>query len=100
MDAFEQWLNMSWEKNAKERKRITHEKREACICPACPSYTSSARDTHEMLYCIAGKSMLCISEDRSCTCRECAVTQELGLRYHDFCLKGGEAAQRFEHQAL
>jgi hypothetical protein len=51
-----------------------------------------------LLYCIAGKSMLCISEDAGCTCRKCPVTQELGLRYHDFCLKGAEAAQRYEHE--
>ncbi|MDD1696156.1 MAG: DUF2769 domain-containing protein, partial [Methanoregula sp.] len=53
---------------------------------------------NELLFCINGKSMLCISEDKGCTCRNCAVTGELGLRYHDFCLKGGEAAQRYEHE--
>lgn len=94
MDAFEQWINRSWEKTAKERRQITREKRDMCICPACPSYTSRARETNELLYCIAGKSLLCISEDKGCTCRGCPVTRELGLVYHDFCLKGGEAAQR------
>ena len=63
MDVFEQWLNMSWEKNAKERKQITNEKRSVCICPVCPSYNRCARENNELLYCIAGKSMLCISED-------------------------------------
>ncbi|MDD1692039.1 MAG: DUF2769 domain-containing protein [Methanoregula sp.] len=98
MDVFEQWLNMSWEKNAKERKQITNEKRAVCICPACLSYNRCAQENHELLYCIAGKSMLCISEDAGCTCRKCPVTLELGLTYHDFCLKGAEAAQRYEHE--
>jgi hypothetical protein len=98
MDAFEQWLNMSWEKNAKEHKQLTHEKRAVCTCPACPSYNRCARENHELLYCIAGKSMLCILEDKGCTCRKCPVTEELGLTYHDFCLKSGEAAQRYEHE--
>jgi hypothetical protein len=98
MDAFEQWMNMSWEKSPKERKDLTHEKREACICPSCPSYNNCATHHNESLYCIAGKSMLCISEDKGCTCRQCTITDELGLKYHDFCMKGGEAAQRYEHE--
>ena len=98
MDAFEQWLNMTWEKNAKERKQITHEKRQSCTCPACPSYNLCAREHNEVLYCITGKSMLCISEDAGCTCRTCKVTRELGLRYQYFCINGGEAAQRYEHE--
>jgi hypothetical protein len=98
MDAFEQWLNMSWEKNAKERKQITNEKRAMCICPVCPSYNRCAQENHELLYCIAGKSMLCISSDAGCTCRKCRVTDELGLIYQNFCLKGAEAAQRYENE--
>jgi hypothetical protein len=98
MDVFEQWLNLSWEKNAKERKLLTNEKRAACTCMDCPSYNLRARENNELLYCITGKSMLCISEDRGCTCRNCPVTTDLGLRYHDFCINGGEAAQRYEHE--
>jgi hypothetical protein len=98
MDAFEQWLNMSWERNAKERKQITHEKRQSCICPACSSYNRCAREHNELLYCIAGKSMLCISGNVECTCRTCPVTRELGLTYQNFCINGGEAAQRYEHE--
>jgi hypothetical protein len=99
MDIFEQWLNNSWEKSAKDRKNLMNEKRSACFCPACPSYNRCAREHHELLYCITGKSMLCISEDSGCTCRNCPVMTELGLIHHDFCLKGGEAAQRYEQEA-
>jgi hypothetical protein len=98
MDIFEQWLNMSWEKSAKDRKNLMNEKRSACRCPACPSYNRCALEHHELLYCITGKSMLCISEDSGCTCRNCPVMTELGLMHHDFCMKGGEAAQRYEHE--
>jgi Protein of unknown function (DUF2769) len=98
MDIFEQWLNMSWEKSAKDRKNLMDEKRSACRCQACPSYNRCALEHHELLYCITGKSMLCISEDSGCTCRNCSVMTELGLMYHDFCMKGGEAAQRYEHE--
>jgi len=98
MDIFEQWLNMSWEKNAKERKNLMNEKRSACRCPACHSYNRCAREHHELLYCITGKSMLCISEDAGCICRDCPVMTALGLRHQYFCMKGGEAAQRYEQE--
>ncbi|MFA6225708.1 MAG: DUF2769 domain-containing protein [Methanoregula sp.] len=74
------------------------EKRIACTCPKCPSYNRCAGERKELVYCIAGKSPLCISEDLGCTCRNCPVTPELGLTYHDFCFKGSEAAQRYEHE--
>jgi len=98
MDIFEQWLNESWERSAKEHKYLVNEKRLVCCCPACPSYNRCAREQNELLYCITGKSMLCISEDSGCTCRNCPVMTGLGLRYQSFCLNGGEAAQRYENE--
>ena len=98
MDIFEQWLDDSWEKSAKERKYLVNEKRSVCCCPKCPSYDRCAQEQNELLYCITGKSMLCISEDNGCVCRNCPVMAGLGLRYQNFCLNGGEAAQRYEHE--
>jgi hypothetical protein len=98
MDLFSQWLENSWMKNAQDKKAIMVEKRAACSCPHCPSYNRCADECRELVYCISGKSPLCISEDRGCTCRKCSVTPELGLQYHDFCIKGSEAAQRYEHE--
>jgi len=98
MDLFEQWLNLSWEKSAKDRKNLMNEKRSVCRCPACHSYNRCAREHHELLYCITGKSMLCISEDAGCTCGDCPVMTDLGLRHQYFCMKGGEAAQRYEQE--
>jgi len=97
-DIFEQWLDNSWQKKAHDRKEIMDAKRAACICPACPSYNRCADENKELIYCVTSKSQLCISEDRGCTCRKCLVMLELGLIYHDFCVKGSEAAQRYDHE--
>jgi hypothetical protein len=98
MDMFEQWLENSWMRNAHEKKAIMEEKRLVCTCPACPSYNRCAGESKELVYCISGKSPLCITKDLGCSCRKCPVTPMLGLKYHDFCFKGSEAAQRYEHE--
>ena len=98
MDAFGRWLDNSWQKNAKDRKAILAIKRNTCTCPKCPSYNRCADESRELVYCITGKSPICISEDRGCICSNCFVSPELGLKYHDFCFRGSEAAQRYEHE--
>ena len=98
MDIFEQWLDTFWQIPARERKGYLAVKKNACICPECPSYNRCAGESRELAYCISGKSPLCISEDRGCTCRHCPATPELDLKYHDFCFKGSEAVQRYEHE--
>jgi len=98
MDAFEQWLAAFWEKSVKQRKSLAKEKQSVCVCSSCPTYNRSAQETGESVYCITGKSHLCITENCSCTCRKCNIVTELGLKYHEFCIKGGEAAQRYEHE--
>ncbi len=98
MDTFEQWLNNFWLMNARDRKVSMTDKKTACACPKCPSYNNCADESKELVYCITGKSPICISEDFGCTCRNCSVSPEIGLMYHDFCLKGSEAAQRYEHE--
>jgi hypothetical protein len=50
----------------------------------------------EGFYCAVGKSFMCITFDKGCTCPTCPVTSDLGLKYHDYCLKGSEKAQRYE----
>lgn len=98
MDIFEQWMNSWIEKNIHERKLWAQENLTLCSCTTCPSYNRCAHDRHESLYCITGKSMLCITEDLGCICKTCRLVPELGLKYHDFCMKGGESAQRYEHE--
>ncbi len=56
MDAFEQWMNMSWEKSPKERKDLVLKKRDSCICPACPSYNNCATHHNELLYALPVKA--------------------------------------------
>lgn len=98
MDAFEQWMTVFWEASVKQRGILTGKKRAVCICPACPAYNRCAQETGESVYCITGKSHLCITEDRGCSCKVCSLVPELGLRYHAFCQMGGESAQRYEHE--
>jgi len=91
----EQRSDMSLQKDNK--KAFMEEQRIACICPKCPSYNQCADQGGELVYCITGKSPVCITQDRGCICRKCSVTPEIGLMYHDFCFKGSEVAQRSEH---
>jgi hypothetical protein len=99
MDAFEQWLDNSWQKNARERKEIMADKKAACICPECPSSNQKSYNERHLICCITGTSPLHTTDVRECSCTQCSVTAELGLLYHDFCVAGSEAAQRYAHEA-
>jgi hypothetical protein len=68
--------------------------RQECICPECPTYTDCARDAHELIYCVVGRSPGCITEDLGCICPGCPVTSELGLVHLTFCIEGSEAELR------
>lgn len=68
----------------------------SCCCPDCPSYNECAGGGQELLYCVLGMSIRCIREDKHCTCRECPLYSLLGLTGKDFCMKGSEAAIRYE----
>ena len=98
MDALEQWLNTFWQSSIKQRTLLTREKQSVCVCSSCSSYNRCAGEIHESVYCITGKSHLCITEDRGCTCTRCPLVAELGLKYSGFCRDGAEAAQRYEHE--
>lgn len=99
MDAFEQWMDNTWQKNARDRKECMAVKKSACSCPKCPSHSQKSCDDRELIYCITGKSPFFTSEVHDCSCRNCPVQAELGLMYHDFCVTGSEAAQRYAHEA-
>ncbi|MCQ8894798.1 MAG: DUF2769 domain-containing protein [Methanolinea sp.] len=79
-----------------ERWKIYDRWKASCACSQCPSYNECARETDELLYCILGMSNSCIREDRHCTCPSCSLYREFGLSGKDFCMKGSEAAIRFE----
>ena len=98
MDAFEQWLTTFWESSVKQRSELTNKKQSVCVCSSCSSYTRCAGEIHESVYCITGKSHLCITEYGGCTCNRCPIVAELGLKYSGFCRDGAEAAQRYAHE--
>ncbi|HUK38618.1 MAG TPA: DUF2769 domain-containing protein [Methanomicrobiales archaeon] len=74
------------------------ELREKCICAGCPTYNPCAAEAKELLYCIYGQSFRCVTEDFGCVCPECPLIDEIGLEYLTFCLKGGEASQRYRER--
>jgi hypothetical protein len=96
MDKFEQ-IMQNLEKMVKvEKAKLIDAEKAKCICGTCPSYTDCARNAGERFYCIVGRSFICITHDKGCTCRSCPVTSDLGLKFHDCCMKGSEKAQRYE----
>ena len=96
MDTFEQILQKLATMQKEEKAKLIEAEKARCMCGTCPSYTDCARDAGEKFYCVVGRSFICITEDKGCTCRSCPVTSDLGLRFHDCCLKGSEKAQRYE----
>lgn len=97
MDKFEE-LHKEWAKvPAARQMKMDEEKKRECTCPKCPTYTNCAKNAKELLFCMKGKSFMCISEAKECICPSCPVTNEYGLKNKFFCMKGAEKAQRYEH---
>jgi len=97
MDKFEQMVQMWGKKTPEEQQTGMEMEKKKCICPGCPTYNQCAKNGKELLFCATGKSFMCISDDKGCICPTCPVTPEYGMKYKDFCLKGSEMAQRYEH---
>ena len=96
MDTFEQILQKLATMQKEEKAKLIEAEKARCMCGTCPSYTDCARNANERFYCVVGRSFMCITHDKGCTCRSCPVTSDLGLMFHDSCLKGSEKAQRYE----
>jgi hypothetical protein len=97
MDKFEQMMQTVKGMSPAELTKEMDKYKGVCICPKCPTHTTCAKKAQEILFCITGKSFMCISEDKGCNCPTCPVTPEFGLKNKSFCMKGAEKAQRYEH---
>jgi hypothetical protein len=97
MDTFEQMLKNVKGMSLKEMAVAEEKLRGMCRCPGCPTHNACAKNAKELLFCIVGKSFMCISEDKGCICPSCPVAAEFGLKNTFFCLKGAEKSQRYEH---
>jgi hypothetical protein len=82
---FEQTMDMMACMSEEERQAYIEECTAMCICEPCPSYVGTGET--QLLFCVHGKSDV-ISEDKGCPCRDCPVTEKMGLRWNDYCLKG------------
>lgn len=96
MDQFEKIMQDLEKMPGEEKAKLIAAEKATCICGSCPTFTKCAKDAKEGFYCAVGKSFRYNTFDRGCTCPTCPVTSDLGLRYHDYCLKGSEKAQRYE----
>jgi hypothetical protein len=76
--------------------KAIEENNKLCTCPSCPTYNKCAKNAKELLFCVTGKSFMCISDDKGCICPTCPVTEVIGLKQTSFCIKGSEKAQRYE----
>jgi hypothetical protein len=97
MDKFEEM--MKGVKGMSEKDMMMAEKKYEgmCNCPTCPTHNKCAKNAQEMIFCIKGKSFMCISEAKGCICPTCPVTAEFGYKNKFFCMKGAEKGQRYEH---
>jgi hypothetical protein len=97
MDKFEQMMKDVKGMSAAEMTKELEKYKNVCICPKCPTHNKCAKNANEILFCLVGKSFMCISEDKGCICPTCPNTPEFGLKNKSFCMKGAEKAQRYEH---
>jgi hypothetical protein len=97
MDVFEQRMKAEKGMSPAEVKNGMENYNGMCTCPKCPTFTACAREAEERLFCLQGKSFMCISGEKGCICPKCPVTPALGLKYRFFCTKGAEKTQRYEH---
>ena len=65
-----------------------------CICPTCPTYNECAKDNEELIYCVLGKSITCVTKESGCICPACEITEKMGLTKDYFCVYGTEKKQR------
>ncbi|MCU0632049.1 MAG: DUF2769 domain-containing protein [Methanolinea sp.] len=96
MDTFTEVMRELKTRRKEERWKTYDTWKRSCCCPECPSYDECASRGRELLYCVLGMSNECIRDDKHCICPKCALYPVLGLSGKDFCMKGSEAAIRFE----
>lgn len=96
MDTFEKTMESVSKKTPKEQADLIADFKSKCPCPTCPTYNNCASKAGEKLFCINGKSFMCISDDKGCACPQCPIGKEVGLKHQKFCLRGSEMAQRYE----
>lgn len=97
MDKFEETILSMWGMTPKDREESDGKYAALCTCPACPTYTACAKEARELLFCLKGKSFLCITDEKGCICPSCPITMEFGFRHTLFCRRGNEKTQRYEH---
>jgi hypothetical protein len=97
MDTFEKTMESISKKTKKEQADLIADFKSKCPCPKCPTFNTCAYNAGEKLFCIMGKSFMCIDDDKGCNCPQCPIGKEVGLKNQKFCLRGSEMAQRYEH---
>jgi hypothetical protein len=96
MDRFEHFTTRYRDLRHDDRAAAIERLAPECACPECPTYNDCTEGAGERLYCLVGRSFRCVFDDLGCTCQDCRVHEELDLQFKDFCLRGPEAARRYE----
>jgi hypothetical protein len=99
LDKFEELVKEIKSLPLEEREKFIEEKKKSCICATCPSYNKCAIVEREKLFCLIGRSFMCISYEEGCLCETCPVAKEYGLKYQYFCTRGDEKGQRYENSS-
>jgi hypothetical protein len=97
VDRFEETILSMWGMTPAERAESDEKFAIMCTCPSCPTYTRCAGDVRERLFCLKGKSFMCIPDEKGCICPGCPVAVKYGLTHTLFCQRGNEKTQRYEH---
>ena len=96
MDKFEQLIYDINEMSESERSNTIESYKGSCVCATCATFNECAAGANEKLFCVTGKSMVCITELKGCECPVCTLAQSLdiGVINNSYSLLGSEMEQR------
>jgi hypothetical protein len=97
MDTFETLMKQMKTMSPAEQATWMDDTKKRCICPNCPTHTTCAKNNKELLFCMNGKSFMCISAEKGCLCPTCPVHADTGMKHKSYCTRGAEKAQRYEN---
>ena len=87
MDKFEQMMKDVKGMSPKEMAGAEEKYEGTCNCPSCPTHNKCAKNAKELLFCITGKSFICISENKAVSARIARMRPNSDLRINPSALR-------------
>lgn len=91
------YMNSNEQEGQVERVPQINENFNRCLCPVCPTYTSTfcadeEEESREKMFCSIGQAS-CALDQNGCICGDCPVWKEYELTSNYYCIKGEEMGE-------